>query len=137
MITVFVDADGVEIEGGTAAGSEILDKLACNGSLEVLKTQDGKPLSLGRRSRVISKKLRRFVMHRDGSCTADGCTSRYRLQAHHIVPWSEGGPTDSENLTTLCWFHHHVVIHGWGYRIDAQLGAQRLRFSRPERGPPE
>ncbi len=136
LITVFVDSEGAEVEAGTAVGSEILDKIACTGSLEVVKPDKGTPLSIGRRSKVISKKLKRFVMHRDGSCTSDGCVSRYRLQPHHIIPWSEGGPTDPDNLATLCWFHHHVVIHGWGYRMDVSRGLQRVRFIRPERGPP-
>lgn len=136
LITVFVDDQGAEVETGTGVGPGILDKIACTGSLEILKTADGQPLSVGRKSRVISRKLRRFVMHRDGGCTADGCTSRYRLQPHHIVPWSEGGPTEPDNLATLCWFHHHVVIHGWGYRIDDTRPEQRIRFIHPERGPP-
>jgi hypothetical protein len=136
IITVFLDSMGIEVEAGTTVGSEILDRVACAGSLEVVKVEDGHVLSMGRRSRVIPTKLRRFVMHRDGGCTAEGCTSRYRLQVHHIVPWSEGGPTDPENLTTLCWFHHHVVVHGWGYRIDDRLGPERLRFIRPGHDPP-
>lgn len=136
VITLFVDGAGVEVEGGPMVGPETLDKIACAGSLEVIKVGDGQPLAIGRRSRVISTKLRRFVMHRDGGCAADGCTSRYRLQVHHIVPWSEGGPTDPANLTTLCWFHHQVVVHGWGYRIDQSLGQSRLRFTKPGHDPP-
>lgn len=136
LITVFVDGDGIDLEGGGPVGPEVLDKVACAGSLEVIANNRGKPLAVGRRSRVIPKKLRRFVLHRDGGCTADGCTSRYRLQPHHKIPWSEGGPTDPENLTTLCWFHHHVVVHGRGYRIDADLGPGRIRFIRPNRDPP-
>jgi hypothetical protein len=37
---------------------------------------------------------------------------------------------------TLCWFHHHVVVHGWGYRIDTRLGNGRLRFLKPGTDPP-
>lgn len=136
LITVFVDDSGAEIAGGTKVGPEILDKVACGGSLEVIRTIDGRPLGMGRRSRVIPNRLRRFVLHRDGGCTADGCTSRYRLEVHHAVPWSEGGPTTPENLVTLCWFHHHVVVHGWGYRIDTRLGQGRLRFLKPGPDPP-
>lgn len=131
LITVFVDDKGVEVPGGTPVGPEILDKVACAGSLELIKTSEGRPLAVGRRSRVISERLRRFILHRDGGCMSDGCPSRYRLEVHHVVPWSEGGPTDPENLTTLCWFHHHVVVHGFGYRIDPSLGRGRLRFIRP------
>jgi HNH endonuclease len=136
LITVFVDSEGVQVEAGTPVGPEIVDKVACVGSLELIKTVDGKPLSIGRRSRVISRRLRRFVLHRDGGCTADGCTSRYRLEAHHKIPWSQGGPTDADNLIIFCWFHHHVVIHGWGYRIDARLGPGRIHFTKPGHDPP-
>lgn len=130
-ITLFVDDHGIEVEAGTTVGPEILDKVACAGALELIKTVDGIPLAIGRRRRVIPNRLRRFVLHRDGGCTADGCPSTYRLQVHHIIPWSEGGPTDPENLTTLCWFHHHVVVHGFGYRIDPTLGPGRIRFIAP------
>ncbi len=136
LITVFVDDEGAEVASGTAVGPQILDRIACAASLEVIRTSDGRPLSMGRRSRIIPDRLRRFVLHRDGGCTADGCPSRYRLEAHHKVPWSEGGPTDPENLTTLCWFHHHVVIHGWGFRIDDRLGPGRIRFIRAGNDPP-
>lgn len=136
LITVFVDSDGAHVESGTSVGPEILEKIACGGSLELMKTADGEPLSVGRRKSVISPRLRRFVLHRDGACTAEGCTSRYRLQPHHKQPWSEGGPTDADNLVTLCWFHHHVVIHGWGYRVDASRGFRRIRFIPPGHDPP-
>jgi hypothetical protein len=137
LITVFVDDSGAEISGSTRVGPEILDKVACDGSLELIRTLDGRPLGVGRRSRVISNRLRRFVLHRDGGCAADGCTSRYRLEPHHIVAWSEGGPTEPDNLAALCWFHHHIVIHGWGYRIDPTHGSSRLRFIRPGADPPD
>lgn len=136
LISVFVDDKGVEIGGATVVGPEVLDKVACAGSLEVIRDIDGRPLAIGRRSRIIPGRLRRLVLHRDGGCTADGCTSRYRLEAHHVIPWSEGGETTPDNLTTLCWFHHHVVVHGFGYRIDPSRGPGRIRFSRPGHDPP-
>jgi hypothetical protein len=135
LITVFVDDNGADIAAGTPIGAHLLDRIACSANLEMIRTSDGRPLAIGRRTRVIPNRLRRFILHRDGGCTADGCTSRYRLEAHHVIPWSEGGPTDPENLATLCWFHHHVVVHGWGYRIDPRLGAGRIRFIKPG-GPP-
>ena len=136
LITVFVDDKSAETQTGTSVGPGLLDKIACTGSLEIIKTVEGEPLSVGRRSRIISNRLKRFVLHRDGGCTAEGCTSRYRLEPHHKIPWSEGGSTDADQLTTLCWFHHHIVIHGWGYRIDVSRGAGRVRFIRPNHDPP-
>ena len=146
-VTVFVDATeaaatggetGIVIEAGPRVGPATLEALICTGSVEVTAvTRDGTPLNIGRRSRVVPAKLRRFVLHRDnGTCTADGCTSQYRLEAHHITPWSHGGTTNADNLTTLCWYHHHVVIHGEGYAIDPQSPPCRRRFTPPRHHDP-
>jgi hypothetical protein len=126
----------------TVAAGPVIDPatvaaLACEGTVEVTGiTPDGVPLAYGRRRRAIPARLRRFVLFRDGGCVADGCDSRYRLQAHHVVPWSEGGRTDPANLVTLCWFHHHVVVHRHGYRIDPDSPAFRRRFLPPGHHPP-
>jgi hypothetical protein len=144
LLTVFVDAEvaaasggeaGVAVAGGPRIGVAALEQILCAGRIEVTGI-GATPLALGRTARVIPPRLRRFVLHRDGGCAADGCTSRYRLQAHHRVPYSQGGRTDADNLTTLCWYHHHVVVHGHGYRIDPRSSRSRLRFLHPERGPP-
>ncbi len=142
LLTVFMDANdaaetngeaGVVLESGPRVGPSAVEAILCNGVIEVTgRTQDGTPVNMGRRSRAIPPRLRRFVLHRDGGvCTAEGCVSRYRLQPHHIVSWADGGPTDAENLTTLCWFHHHVVIHGRGFTVDPSSPPQRRRFLRP------
>ncbi len=121
------------IEGGPQVGLNTLQAILCDGVVEVTaRTSDGTPLAVGRRTRVIPPRLRRFILHRDGGvCTISGCVSRYRLQVHHTTPWSEGGRTDAENLSTVCWFHHHVVIHGHGFTIDPNSPPQRRRLTRP------
>ncbi len=147
QVTVFVDAisaaatggeTGVTVASGPRVGPATLEAVICSGSVEVLATtSNGTPLNIGRRSRVVSAKLRRFVLHRDGgACTADGCTSRYRLEPHHITPWGHGGSTDADNLTTLCWYHHHVIVHGEGFHIDPHSPPQRRRFLRPRNHDP-
>ena len=30
--------------------------------------------------------------------------------AHHLVHWADGGPTDLENATLMCQ-RHHTVVH--------------------------
>ena len=141
LVTVFVDArdattsageTGARIDGGPRVGPETLEAILCEGTAEVTAvTSGGAPLSVGRRTRVVSPRLRRFVLHRDSGCVADGCRSRYRLQPHHVIPYSDGGRTDADNLATLCWYHHHVVIHGSGCRIDPASPRSRVRFLRP------
>ena len=49
---------------------------------------------------------------RDGGCRFPGCTHDRWLHAHHIRHWANGGATDSENLVTLCGFHHRLVHDG-------------------------
>lgn len=139
LVTVFVDGDGAEVAAGPSVGLNVIDRIACTGLLEVINTVDGEPLAVGRKTRVISPKLRRFVLHRDGGCVAEGCVSRYRLEPHHVRFWTRLGPTDPENLVTLCWFHHHVVVHGWNYDIDSSRGPGRIRFIAPARNhdPPD
>jgi len=90
-------------------------------------------------TKAVPPAIHRFVAWRDGGCTAEGCQSRYRLQPHHIIERSRGGSDDPENLTTMCWYHHHIVIHGLGYSIDPNSPPQRRRFLSPStagRGPP-
>ena len=141
-VTVFVDATcavpangeaGVCVEAGPQVGPNTIEAILCDGIIEVTaSSEDGIPLAIGRRSRVVPPRLRRFVVHRDGeACTIAGCVSRYRLQVHHVRPWSEGGGTDPDNLTTVCWFHHHVVVHGRGLTVDPDSPPQRRRLLRP------
>ncbi len=148
LVSIFLDAElaagtdgeaGGEVALGPRIGPLTLEQTLCDGSVEILKTSpSGQPLSVGPTARTIPPKLRRYIIHRDGgACTVDGCRSRYRLQPHHIRPRSQGGSHDPSNLTTLCWFHHHVVVHRNGYQIDPQSPPQRRRFLRPHRrGPP-
>jgi len=142
LLTVFMDSHdaavsnaetGVVIEAGPRVGPDTVEAILCDGVIEVTaRATDGTPMNMGHRSRTIPPRLRRFALHRDGGvCTVTGCVSRYRFQPHHITPRSQGGPTDATNLTTLCWYHHHVVIHGHGFTIDPTSPPQRRRLNQP------
>ncbi|MFQ5555455.1 MAG: DUF222 domain-containing protein [Acidimicrobiia bacterium] len=135
-VVVAVDATDDEASASVIAGPHVgpdtLRALLCGATAELVAyTGDGIPLGIGRRSRTVPPRLRRFIQHRDGGCVADGCTSIYRLEAHHRVPFSEGGRTDADNLVTLCWYHHHIVIHGHGFTIDPDSKPGRVRFRPP------
>jgi len=142
IVSIFIDAPlaastngeaGAEIATGPRVGPLTLEQILCDGQVEILMTSpDGTPLTVGPTARTIPPKLRRYILHRDGgACTIDGCRSRYRLQPHHITPRSQGGTHHPNNLTTLCWFHHHVVIHRNGHQIDPNSPPQRRRFLKP------
>ena len=139
-VTVIVEAkeattisgeSGVSVLGGPRIGLQALRAIVCNSQVEVLgRAEDGQPLNLGRRTRTVSPALRRFVLARDMGCTVEGCTSDYRLEVHHTIPFSEGGATDANDLVSLCWFHHHVVIHRLAFEIF-RVAVSRVRLFRP------
>ena len=100
-VAVIVDADaafetdgekGVSVLAGPRLGPGAFEEIICNGNVDLIGiTEKSKPLDLGRRSRTVGRKLRRHVLHRDGQCTVDGCPFNYRLEVHHVIPWSHGG----------------------------------------------
>jgi hypothetical protein len=143
-VSILVDLDqangtggesGVGIEYGPRVGPAMLEELLCTGSVQVIGLQDGKPVVTSRASRAIPPAVRRLVAARDSGCTIAGCTSRYRLEPHHIIHRSDGGTHDPENLTTLCWFHHHIAIHQQGLSIDPGSPPLRRRLVRSRTGP--
>jgi len=137
-VTVFVDAThndaaetGAEIMYGPRVGPNTLETMLCGGAaINVVGLDGGVPIVTSRATRTIPPAIRQTVANRDGGCTIDGCTSRYRLQPHHIIRVADGGTHDADNLTTLCWYHHHVAIHGSGYRIDPESPPHRRRLIR-------
>ena len=58
------------------------------------------------------------IFERDGyRCMAPGCTSRARLQVHHLEHRARGGGQVDENLHVLCYFHHMQGEHGGLARV--------------------
>ena len=91
----------------------VLDRLACDGELNrVLFTPDGEVLEAGRTQRLFSGAKRAAIAARDGHCTYPGCTAPPAIgEAHHIHHWArDGGRTDVDVGTLLC-FHHHALVH--------------------------
>ncbi|MGH8913728.1 MAG: HNH endonuclease [Acidimicrobiia bacterium] len=122
---------GVSVLAGPRIGPRALEEILCGGMVQVIGIgEQGEPIGLGRRSRTVDRKLRRHVLDRDGGCTVDGCPFHYRLEVHHVTPWSHGGKTDAEDLITLCWFHHHVSVHREGLQVQ-RIGQSRVRLKRP------
>ncbi|WP_375496972.1 HNH endonuclease [uncultured Jatrophihabitans sp.] len=88
----------------------MIERLLCDGRLRTnLFREDGSLFDLGRTRRVVSKRVMRALLERDGGCcTHPGCGSRDGLEAHHVRHWLHGGRTDLANLVVLCRRHHHA-----------------------------
>jgi Domain of unknown function (DUF222)/HNH endonuclease len=80
------------------------------------------PLSAGRATRTIPAHIRTALVLRDHGCRFPGCDRPPAwTDGHHIIHWSDGGPTELENLVSLCRPHHRAV-HEQGWRIHIADG---------------
>lgn len=77
-------------------------------------------LNLGRQRRIASRPQTVALVARDAGCSFPGCDAAPSwCERHHVIPWSEGGRTDLNNLTLLCAYHHHnFLARGWECRIN-------------------
>ncbi len=76
------------------------------------------PLDVGV-SRDIPAAIRTAVIQRDQHCRfPDGCDQpAAACEIHHTTPQANGGKTSIESCGLFCFFHHHVVIHLWGWTV--------------------
>ena len=119
------------LECGVAVAPETVRRLACDAHLRgVVQGAGNRPLGVGRRSRTVPASLLRLLRHRDGGCRFPGCTRTRWIHAHHVRHWADGGPTDLDNLVTMCSAHHRFVHEG-GWRIEGHPGGD-LRFVHPD-----
>ncbi len=123
------DEGGCELEGSGVIHPEIARRVSCDCRLQfVLRNGNGLAVGIGRTSRNIPPYLRREMLQRDGGCTFPGCGTRRFVDGHHIRHWSDGGPTNLDNLTTVCGFHHKLVHEfGWNVTLDDNQVAHWFR----------
>lgn len=143
-ITVFVDAAdlaasdgerGASIAGGPRIGPATLERLLCGGRVGLVSLDRfGRPVAATDHRHAVPPAVRAAVLNRDQGCVIDGCRSRYRLEIHHVRPRIDSGDNDVGNLVTLCWYHHHIAIHGYNNRLEEGTPPQRRRLTR--RPPP-
>jgi hypothetical protein len=99
--------DGLEISAGQAR------RLACSaGMIPAVLGTDSTVLDLGRRTRLHTRKQRRaMALQQDGTCAVTGCDRPSTwCDAHHLTPWSHGGPTTVDNGVLICP-RHHTLAH--------------------------
>jgi 5-methylcytosine-specific restriction endonuclease McrA len=128
-IEVFVDRHGAHLSTGPVVGQHTVDETTCGGRIRTIVTDHTRPVAVSDQVSVVPPAVRKHVWHRDqGLCTIDGCASVRLLQIHHIHPVSQGGGHHPDNLTVLCWYHHHVAIHGMSLQLDPTSPPRRRRF---------
>ena len=76
------------------------------------------PLDVGR-SADIPAAIRRAVILRDQHCRwAGGCDQpASACEVHHVTHLADGGTTSVDGCALYCFYHHHVAIHQWGWKV--------------------
>ena len=142
-------ADGLESDPiGVMAGSQfpvsraqVENFIDGNGYREVTLTAAGAITGIGSPQRCFTPGQTRAIAVRDGyRCSRPGCTAPHTaLQVHHVIPWRQGGATQTSNGILLCYWDHRRVDDGpWQYRMVNGLpevrgpGVPEWRRTRPE-----
>ena len=76
------------------------------------------PLDIGY-SETIPAGIRNAVILRDKHCQWAGKCNQpaSACQVHHVKHKKNGGKTSVKDCVLLCFFHHQVVIHRWGWTL--------------------
>ncbi len=121
------DPDATVWAGGRELGREDLLRMTCDGRMQpAVDDPNGITIGIGRVSRQIPAWLRRTMTERDGGCRFPGCRRTRWTHGHHLRHWANGGPTNLDNLVTLCGFHHRL-IHRQGWVLEGNPNRD-LRF---------
>ena len=113
-----LDALRAEIGAGHSISQPIIEQLICDATLRrVLIDGPSQILDVGTATPLIPTAVRRAIQIRDRHCQFAGCDITWnRCDIHHIVPRSQHGPTNPDNLVLLCR-RHHTQIHQGGWSL--------------------
>ena len=106
-----------EIVGGGTIPRSVLDEHMSNAKITGVVFSDmGVPMWHSHTKQMATDAQKRVLLAKYGGC--GGCTDAHpaMCQAHHIVPRSQGGPTDITKMMPLCW-HCHQKVHRHGWRV--------------------
>jgi hypothetical protein len=98
--------------------AETVRRLACDAALSRITGRGELAAEISHAARSTPAPTRRAVEARDRTCVAGGCDRPPQwTDCHHLLHWTQGGPTILSNLVLLCRRHHRMVHEGgWGLR---------------------
>jgi len=71
----------------------------------------------------------------DPGCRFPGCDRPPQwTDAHHLIAWADGGPTNLDNILLLCRWHH-TAVHEGGWTLHYDQPANTVSATRPDGQP--
>lgn len=97
---------------GDVLSPGVVRRMACDAEIiPVVLGGHSEPLDVGRSRRLFTRAQRLALITRDKGCSYPDCTVPATwCDAHHVVHWRHGGPTDLTNAALLCP-RHHTTVH--------------------------
>jgi len=97
-----------------------------SGYATLVEGDNGEILYLTRNKRLFTARQIKALLVRDGGCAWPGCGAKAGgCDAHHIIPWSQGGLTDIDNGILLCPYHHGM-LHDSAFTLRMIRGKPHL-----------
>jgi hypothetical protein len=107
--------------GGTLSVSQALTVAGQATVIPVVLDKTG-IVGYGHARRTASTGQRHALSARDHGCCFPGCdVPPGWTEAHHVLPWVQGGRTDLDNLCLLCGYHHRQH-HQRGWQVIMKDG---------------
>ena len=105
------DCHAAGLADGTMLTPGQLRQFACDaGILPIILGGPSGALDVGREQRLVTPDIRHALQVRDKGCVFPGCDRPAAdCDAHHIIPWAQGGETALSNLCLLCKHHHNLL----------------------------
>lgn len=111
------------IPGYGPIASATARRLASQARLTVIVTDiEGEVVATGQETRLFAPNAVRAITARDRCCQMPGCCRTRWLQAHHVVPWAEGGRTTVANGCLVCSSCHRR-LHEEQLRLEKVASA--------------
>jgi hypothetical protein len=131
-VLVHLNEDGGWLNAGQHIKDGVLKQILSNTTIQALFERGGRPVNLGRSARVVQHKIAALTLDRDRMCRNPLCSATKGLEAHHVVHWTDGGPTNTCNLGALCR-HCHRAHHAGKFSIVGNAdNPDGLIFRRPD-----
>ncbi|ONI78474.1 hypothetical protein BWI15_00960 [Kribbella sp. ALI-6-A] len=125
------------LASGATLSTATIRRLACDaGIIPLVLGSASEPLDVGTEHRFVTRAIRQALNTRDKGCII--CQAPPAMcEAHHLIHWADGGPTNLTNLALLCKAHH-IDVHQGHWTITTHQGhphPNRPTWANPDKPP--